>query len=242
MTGAQRFILAAAIALIGAGLGGVATHSGPTQTLVHRPVPPTATTRPPSTTAASTSPTTTLPAGPAPTSSDLAGGMITPTDMGGYYRISADFAASFLASSPCLALLEPSPGQAGRAVTGLLGPDEYSIPTIVEAAVSYPGAASDSAFGEASRAVGACPAFGTVFGSARVSVPLAAYNIPPVGDADQVWQGRFTYEGAQFTFQIGLVRDGQTLLALVFIDSVPRADAIMGNFASTLSLAIGKLA
>lgn len=233
--------MAAAIALLGAGLGGVATHGVATQRVVHHPAPPTAATGPPATTA-SPSTTTTVPAGPAPTSSDLVAGMITPTDMGGYYRVSTDSAASFFASTPCLASLEPSSGQAGRAVTGLFGPDEYSIPTIVEAAVSYPGTASGPAYRAATQAVGTCPAFETVFGSTRVSVPLAAYTIPPVGDADSVWQGRFTYEGAQFRFQIGLVLDGQTVLALVFVDTVPPADAIMGSFVSTLSLAIGKLA
>lgn len=242
MTGVQKLILAAAIALIGAGLGGVATHRGPTRTLVHRSVPVPSTARPPGPSAPVTSATTTVPAGPAPTSSDLAGGMITPTDMGGYYRVSPDSAVSFLAASPCLASLQPSSAQAGRAVMGLLGPDEFSIPTIFEAAASYPGAAAGTAYHNAVGAVAACTAFGTEFGSAKVSVPLTAYSIPPVGDADQAWQGRFAYAGAQFSFHIGLVLDGQTVLSLVFIDSLPPAAAIMGGFTSTLSLAIGKLA
>ena len=63
-----------------------------------------------------------------------------------------------------------------------------------------------------------------------------------MGDADRAWSGTFTSSGDRFTFQVGVVLTGPDVLAVIWVDSVPGSDPVMGNFVSTLSLAIGKLA
>jgi hypothetical protein len=168
--------------------------------------------------------------------------MITPTDMGGYYRVDPPVAASIVASAPCLAGLEPSASQVGRAGTGLLGPDLHSVPTIVELAASYRGQKPATIYRDVVTAVDACPSFGVTFGGSRLAVPLEAVQIPPVGMADSAWSGTVAYSGVTLRLQLGVVLDGHTILALMWIDTQPPSAAVMGNFTSTLSLALGKLA
>lgn len=191
-------------------------------------------------TPASVAPSTSRPAGPG--SAALAAGLITPTDMGGYYRIVPSYATSMLSSAPCLAALGATASQSGRALTALLGPDEHSVPTIVEEVSSYPGETSRSHYERAVGGIGACTDFSFEFGGPRVSAHLRPSAIPSVGDAERVWSGSFTAGGASFDMEIGVVLDGQEVLSLVWIDSVPPSDPVMGSFASTVSLAIGKLA
>ena len=235
MWGLDRWLGVACAALLAAGAVGMVTTSrhGPSA-----PAVSTATLRRP----AAGGPATSIPSGPVPGSTGLASAMINPTDMGGYYRIDPSQAAAILNSAPCLAGLQPSAGQAGRADTALLGPDLHSVPTIVEVAASYPRGAAEAVYRDVVAAIGACPRFAFSFGGSTVSVPLLAGTIPPVGVADQVWAGSFPYGGVTLRLQVGVVLDGQTVLALMWIDSIPPAAAIMGDFPSTLSAALGKLA
>lgn len=168
--------------------------------------------------------------------------MITPTDMGGYYRIDPASAAAILDSAPCLAGLAGSPSQAGRADTALLGPDLHSLPTIVEVAASYPGQEPAAVYRQVVTAVAACPSFHLTFGGTPLAVPLQAISIPPVGLADDTWAGTAAYAGGNLRLEVGVVLVGHTLVALMWIDSVPPSAAIMGDFTSTLSAVLGKLA
>lgn len=232
MTGPYKLVLAAAVALLGSGIGAAVAHVRPAGAPAHRrgPVATTATTPPP-------------PPTPAPaTSAQLEAGLITPTDMGGYYRVHPGAAEALLDSSACLASLQPSPAQAGRAVTGLLGPDLYSLPAIVEVVDSYRGASPAAVYRSVVAALGSCRTLSFAFGGQRVSAPLAPLALAPVGQADAAWAGRFSYSGATLAVQLGVDLDGQDVVSVVFIDRVPPLDAIMGNFPSTLSLALGKLA
>lgn len=162
--------------------------------------------------------------------------------MGGYYEVDPQVAAAVFDSAPCLAALQPSPYEAGRAATALLGPDRHSVPTIIEEVASYPGAGSGSVFRAISGSLTACRSLSFDFAGTPVTSRMAESTIPPVGDADQVWAGQFAYAGQSFTVDIGLVLDGPEVLSVIWLDSVPASNAVMGSFASTLSLAIGKLA
>ncbi len=235
MWGLDRWLRAACVALLAAGAAGAVTHRSPAG---HTD----AAGRSASSPAAGSAPATSLPSGPVPGSAALASGMITPAEMGGHYRADAGQAAAVLDSAPCLAGLQPSARQAGRAATALLGPDPHAVPTIVELAASYPGSEAGAVYQDVVAAVGACPAFDFAFGGSPVSVPLTPGTIPPVGVADQVWSGDFTYSGSPLRLQVAVVLDGQTVLALLWVDSVPPAAAVPGGFTSTLSAALGKLA
>lgn len=231
----QRILTAVCVGLLAAGGAGAATHTPP-----HRHAPSRAAT---GTSAPPTPAATTTVTGPAgPSGATLAAGLVTPTDMGGYYRVVAANGASLLDSAVCLAALQPSPAQSGRALTALLGPDSHSVPAIVEEVASYPGSSSRSVYNSVAAALGACSSLSFSFDGVPVTSRLAPSNIPPVGDADRVWSGSFTAGGSAFTIQVGLVLDGQMVLALVWIDRDPPSDPVMGSFTSTLSLAIGKLA
>jgi hypothetical protein len=235
-TALPRLLLAVASALLVAGVVGLATHhSGATRAV---DAPATASTTPTGSTA------TTGPAAgsPGPGTAPLNAGLVTPTDMGGYYRVVPAAAASLLDSAPCLAALQPSPTQGGRALTALLGPNRHSVPYLVEDVASYPGARSSAVYRSLVTSIDACPSLTFGFDGAAIAVRIAASSIPLVGDADQVWTGSFTAAGVSFTFQLGAVLDGPAVLAVIWIDSVPPSPAIEGNFTSTVSLAIGKLA
>ena len=179
---------------------------------------------------------------PGPGTGTLEDGLITPTDMGGYYRVVPSAGSTLLSSAPCLAVLGPASGQSGRALTALLGPDQHSVPTVVEEVSSYPGATAGTRYRADVSTLRSCRYLTFDFGGTEVTARLALSVIPSVGDADQVWAGSFSTAGAAFTIQLGLVLDAQEVLALVWIDSVPGSDPVMGGFTSTLSLAIGKLA
>ena len=247
----QRVLVALCVALLAAGGAGAATHqhssahpsrTEPTAPAVSRPggrVPAVA--GPGGRAPAAT--TTVAPAStPPPGSTALAAGLVTPTDMGGYYRIIPSAAAEFLGSAPCLRALQGPPPPAGRAETALLGPDAYSVPMIVEEAASYPGSEPASVYDSAARALAGCQDLSFAFSGTAVRARLTASTIPPVGDADQVWAGSFSYAGAVFSLQLGLVLDRPLVLAVVWVDSSPPSPAVMGGFTSTVSLAIGKLA
>lgn len=180
---------------------------------------------------------------PGPGSASLQAGLIVPQDMGGYYSTSSAAAATFLDSAPCLASLQPSPAEDGRAATALLNlEDSGSVPVIVEEVASYPGSEATGVYGAVTSALGTCPAFSFAFNGAHLSTSLTTSTIPPVGDADRVWTATFSSGGASYVLQLGVVLDGQQVLVVVWIDSAARSNAIMGSFASTVSLAIGELA
>jgi hypothetical protein len=231
-TALPRLLVAVAAALLAAGVVGLATHhSGATRAVEAGATPSTRPTGVTATTGA-----------PGPGTALLTAGLVTPTDMGGYYRVVPAAAASLLDSAPCLAAVQPSPAQNGRALTALLGPNRHSVPYLVEDVASYPGARSGAVYRSVVTSIDACPSLTFGFDGAAVTVRIAASSIPPVGDADQVWAGSFAAAGASFTFQLGAVLDGPAVLAVIWIDSVPPSPAIEGNFTSTVSLAIGKLA
>ena len=260
MSALERLLLALAVVLFGVGTGTAVAKSGrhaPAASGVTRgtaPVAPGSTTAGPTTAAPTAPPPTTapspttapVPAGgggpPGPGTADLENGLVTPTDMGGYYRVDAASATALLDSAPCLAVFQASPSQSGRAATALLGPDTHSVPMFVEVVQSYPGATAADVYRNIVTALGGCPRLGFGFGGTVVQAPITPTPIPPVGDADQVWSGDFSYSGQNFSAEIGVVLTGRSVLGLLWIDTVPPSAAIMGNFTSTLSLAIGKLA
>lgn len=250
MTGPHRWLLALSVALLIAGAGGIVAHGRlgpPPATRASASVAPSsATTVAPAPVAPTTSTTLvaapTVPPGPAAGSAALAAGMIDPTDMGGYYRIDASAAASVLHSAPCLAGLTSSTSDVGRADTALLGPDYHSVPTIVEAVSSYSGQVPAAVYRAVVAAVDACPSFSVTFGGIPLAVPLRSMSIPPVGLASSAWSGTVPYSGSTIEFELGVVLDGHSVVALMWFDSVPPAAAIMGDFTSTLSAALGKLA
>lgn len=229
-----RLLTGVSLALLAAGGAGVATHRG------DRGTPParvaTTVTPPPS------SAPTTRPSPPPPDAAALQQGLVTPTDMGGYYRTTPASASALFASSPCLAAAAGPAAPAARAATALLGPDAYSVPTIVEAVASYGGRGATAAYQAAVKGLAACPELTFGFGGDTVHAALRPRSIPPVGEADAVWAGQFGAFGATFSVQVGTVLQGQDVLLLAWIDIVPPSGAIMGSFVSTLSLAIGKLA
>lgn len=170
--------------------------------------------------------------------------MVTPTDMGGYYQIEPAAGAAVFDSASCLAELRASPGQSGWAYTALIGPNLYGVPTIVETAVSYPGSSAASVYRALVETMSskACTTFGFQFYGTAEKVPVTRFTIPAVGDSDSVWHGQFSLPGRTEEVQVGLVLHGRIVLNMVYVDTVPPSDPIMGSFVSTLSNAIGKLA
>lgn len=261
MTRLHRILAGLSLILLLSGAAGALTHAGGVGDSRQPagsagPSAPATTSSATTTSPATTSPaptSTTSPGKPGPSSAALESGLITPTDMGGYYRVVPAFAAALVASSPCLSRLAappPATGGAppampttsGRALTALLGPDEHSVPTIVEDVASFPGATARPGYDAVISALSACPVLSFDFGGPTVTARLAATAIPPVGDADRVWSGSFHEEGSTFSIQVGVVLHSDEVLAVVWIDSSPPSDPVMGSFVSTLSVAIGKLA
>lgn len=241
MPGLHKWLLASSVALLLSGAGGVAAHGGSTST---RGVPARTPARPASPTTATAGAATTVPAptGPPADSAALASGTITPTDMGGYYHLDESAAASIGHSAPCLAGLTSSSAASGRADTALLGPDYHSLPTIVEVVRSYPGQQPGAVYRDVVATVDACPSFALTFGATPLQVPLRPMSIPPVGLASSAWAGTAPYSGSNLEVQLGVVLDGHSVVALMWIDGVPPSPAVMGDFTSTLSVAVGKLA
>ena len=248
MPGLHKWLLALSAALLISGAGGVLTHSRSSQRdPVSAPVPVRSTASSSSLPPAPASPTTLVPAPAVPPgepadSATLAAGMITPTDMGGYYRIDSSAAATILHSAPCLAGLTSSSADTGRADTALLGPDYHSVPTIVEVVASYSGQQPAAVYRAVVAAVDACPSFAVNFGGTALGVPLRRITIPAVGLASTAWAGTVPFAGSNLELQVGVVLDGHSVVALMWIDSVPPSAAVMGDFTSTLSVALGKLA
>jgi hypothetical protein len=178
---------------------------------------------------------------PGPSSGSLADGLLTPTDMGGFYQVSASGAQAIAGSAPCLAGLAAAPSQSGRALTGLFGPDYGSVPTIVEQVVSYPGSSASLVYASIVRSMQGCGSFSFDLGGARYRVPLRPEAMQSPGDPSRAYAGTFAFSGRTDELQVGVVLVRQELLAMIYVDSVPASDAIMGSFTTTLSAAIGKL-
>ncbi len=240
MRASYRWILALAAGIVIAGVVGVAIHRQPATGSAAPPVPttvpPAPTTLPHPTTAA---PSTTVGV-PGTGSAALAANLLVPTDLGGFYAVSASAANALLDSAPCLAGLAPSAAQSGRAVTGLLGPDAGSVPDITEVVISYPGAAAGAVYRSLTATLQACPTFGLAVGGTRVTVPLAAANLPAVGDASSLYQGQFQLDGRREQLGIGMVLAGHNVLTITYIDTVPPSNALFGDLPSTVSAALGK--
>lgn len=168
--------------------------------------------------------------------------MLTPTDMGGFYYISAQSGAATIASAPCLAGLDPSPLQSGRVAQSLVGPNYQGVPNITELAVSYPGSRAALVFRAVEQALRACPTFPIEVAGSAVRVPMALLQLPQIGQQELTVQGQFSQSGRNLLLQVGAVLQQQTILVLVYYDTVPPSDAIMGTFPSTLGAAVGKLA
>lgn len=245
----RRLLVAFSVALILAGAAGVVTRSV-------RPAPgsavgaarraPPAAARPgrpaPSVGTDPSAASTTIPGPPPEPTAVLRSDLITPTDMGGYYRSVPGAASSLLDSTSCLTPVKGPGRPVGRAATSLLGPDSYSMPTVVEEVTSYPVASSRAGYEEAVSGMQACHFLSFDFEGAVVSARVALSTIAPVGDADTVWAGSFGYGPDRFSIQVGLVLDGPDVVLVVWMDPVPPLNPIMGDFASTVSLAVGKLA
>lgn len=168
--------------------------------------------------------------------------MLTPTDMGGYYRIDASVGSAILDSAPCLGGVEPAPSQSGRATSALLGPDRYGSPTFVEVAASYPAGQATGVYRALTTAIMQCLPFSVDFAGTHQSVFLRSATTPAVGDAVSAWRGTFELVGQIEQLQVGVIVQGDLVVVLVYFDSLPPSNPIMGDFSSTLSNAIGKLA
>jgi hypothetical protein len=237
----HKLVLVAALALLAAGAGGATTDGGHGH--ARDALAGSSRRHAVSTTLVPARPEPTSPSGPAPpTTGALESALITPTDMGGYYRVDPAAAETILDSSACLAPFQPSPAQAGRAVTGLLGPDRFSLPTIVEVLGSYRASAAYAVYRSVEAVLASCSTLSFDFGGSRVSAELSPLALAPLGQADGAWSGTFAYSGTSLQVQLGAALDGQTVVGVAFITTVPPENPIMGDFPSTLSLALGKLA
>jgi hypothetical protein len=180
------------------------------------------------------------PTQPGNSSTDLAANLLTPTDMGGYFHPVLSAATALLDTAPCLAGLAASPAQSGQAVTGLLGPDEASLPEIVEVVASYPGSKATAVFDALQATMRACHTFTGVLAASQVQVPMAAASIPPLADGSSAFQGQFNQTGRKELLGVGLAVSGQDVFCLVYLDVQPPANPIFGGLDATLSAAIGK--
>jgi hypothetical protein len=170
----------------------------------------------------------------------LSDNLLTPTDLGGYYHVEADDGVTFLSSAPCLAGLSPSSAQSGRAVTALLGPDLGSLPEIVEVVVSYPGSAALPVYRAVATTMQGCPAFSAGIAGADVHVPMAAAQMPLLGDASSLYQGQFTQAGRTLQLSLAMAADNGEVILVAYLDTQPPANAIFGGVVATISAAIGK--
>jgi hypothetical protein len=176
---------------------------------------------------------------PAP-SAQLAAGLVAPVDMGGYYHSSPAALAAFLAPAACLGSLAPQAGQSGRAAEALVTGNEFSVPQIVEVVASYPGAGAQGAYRRAVAAVDDCGRLDFGFDSGPAAGVPVAESVPAVGEAVEAWGVPFSQDGVAFELQLAFVVAGADLFFVGWIDRVPPSAAIMGNFTSTVSLAIGE--
>jgi hypothetical protein len=116
------------------------------------------------------------------------------------------------------------------------------MPQVIEVVASYASPGAQRTYDHVIGVLDRCPGFPFESGGRPVTSEIAPGTIADVGDADHVWSGSFTTAGAAFTLQVGVVLNGPDVLALVWVDGSPPSDPAMGSFASTVSLAIGKLA
>jgi hypothetical protein len=230
-------LLGVCLAIIGAGIAGVATHGASG----HHPAASATTTLPP-TTPAPTSTSTTAPAGPGASSQVLGANMLTPTDLGGFYRVNAGAASALVRSAPCLAGLGPSPSQSGSASTGLAGPDAGGLPFITEIGASYPGGTAAGVYQQVVAALKACSTFSATIEGVTDHVPLSEGNLQQLGDASTEFEGTFSSAGRTQKLQVGVALSGQNVICIVWVAPTSGYNPIYGDLPSTLSAAIGKLA
>jgi hypothetical protein len=227
----HRWLLAISLAIIVTGLVGIATlqptgdHRG---SPAYQPGHPTG------------------PDGPVPSgalsdraarSPALATRLLGPADVRGFTLGSIGSADAELESAPCLLGLGPSSFQTGRAVTALSGPGPSRLPAVTEVAASYPAAAAAPVFGSVAAALQACPAFAVTVAGTRVVVSMNAASTPVVGDASRLYDGRFRINGRMEQLDVALVLDGDDVLGLLYVDTVPAA----GGFVGTVRAAVAKL-
>lgn len=232
----EATLLGLCVGVVGAGIGGVATHTSPAS----KTTASATTVAPVTTVPAST--TTTPSAGPGESSQRLAANLLVPTDLGGFYRVSSSAASTVLHSAPCLAGLGPSPSQSGSAAQGLQGPDSGGLPFITEIAGSYGGDVASAVYQQVVSSLRSCPTFSADIEGSEQHVPLAEGNLQQVGDASSEFEGAFTSAGRAEKLQVGLALSGQNVICVVWVSASAGYNPIYGDLPSTLSAAIGKLA
>jgi hypothetical protein len=173
-------------------------------------------------------------------SAALASGLVQPSDMGGYYHPSPQTLLSFLGSAPCLAALQPSPAQSGRAVQALVTADSFAVPQIFEVVSSYPTTRAASVYGSVTAVLDSCRSFSFAFNGIQQRGRLAAASLPAVGDKVQAWSVPFSAGGDQLVLDMAAVLQGDDVFFIGWADRAAGSDPIMGSFQSTVSLAIGK--
>lgn len=245
MSAIVRWLLALAAAIVVAGVVGVAVHSSPSHRVTAGRTP--ATSRPSTTVAHRRSTTTTAHGGtsagsgpPGPSSATLEAGLLIPNDLGGYFLVEPSEGAAFLASAPCLAGLGPASSQSGRAVTGLVDSTYGSLPEIVEVVTSYPGAGDVGVYRALVTTLGACRNFTVSVRGSSITVPLAAGQMPQLGEASSLYQGQFTQAGRTEQLGIALAADNNEVVMVAYVDTQPPTTTFFGGVQATLSAAIGK--
>jgi hypothetical protein len=173
----------------------------------------------------------------------LAASLLVPIDEGGFYRVEPSLGAADFAGSACLAALVHQPGQTGTAITYLEGPNAGGLPGIAELVTSYKAGAAAAAFRSAAADLAACRQLSTTLaGGSHLSTVLAPLPVNPIGSADVAEKGTFSLSGRAQTITVAVVERDPVVLTMVYLDSVPPADALYDNFSSTLTTAFGKLA
>ncbi|HET6873528.1 MAG TPA: hypothetical protein VFH70_02050 [Acidimicrobiales bacterium] len=160
--------------------------------------------------------------------------------MGGYYHPSPETLLSFLGSAPCLAALQPSPAQSGRATQALLTANSFAVPQIFEVVSSYGSGRAADVYGSVTSVLDSCRSFGFAFNGTQQRAHLASASIPAVGDKVDAWSVNFSAGGDQFVLDMAVVLQGDDVFFVGWADRAAGSDPIMGSFQSTVSLAIGK--
>lgn len=237
-----RVLAVVCVALLAAGLGGLTTvndkrhtQGSPAAASAKSPLRAVPTTR-------KTPPTSSPPGSstPAAGSATLAAGLVQPSDMGGYYHPSPGTLLSFLGSAPCLAALQPSPTQSGRAIQALVTANLFAVPQIFEVVSSYGSGRAAQVYGSVADVLDSCRSFSFAFNGTQQGGRLAAASIPTVGDKVQAWSVTFSAGGDQFVLDMAVVLQGDDVFFIGWADRATGSDPIMGSFQSTVSLAIGK--
>lgn len=177
---------------------------------------------------------------PGPTSAALEAGLLVPNDLGGYFLVEPAEGAAFLSSAPCLAGLAPASSQSGRAVTGLVDSTYGSLPEIVEVVTSYPDAQDLAVYHALLITLSACHNFTASFRGSSIAVPLAATQMPELGQASSLYEGQFTHEGRTEQMGIALAADNNEVVMVAYLDTQPPTTTFFGGVQATISAAIGK--